>query len=165
MLNSAINRSVVIRHFPLLANDNGFEITDKSDPNYNCIAWAANLTNIWWEPLPENSRPAYQLDGVKTDWPFNAPYDSKLATYIKIFENLGYQVCANGDFESGYRKVCLYGDKDGVKHAARQLVTGKHQGIWTSKLGKEFRINHSNPTSVNCSTYGEPLQYLKMKWP
>lgn len=166
MLNSEENRNELIPAFPNLKDDPHFEIEDWKTPNYNCIANAACVFNRWWWPLPEDKRPL-QLDGVIYDWPYNAPFNNKLETYMYIFEQKGgYEECADGSYEVGYRKVCFYGNsKDDVKHAARQLVAEPHIGLWISKMGQSFRIIHGAPESLISAPYGNILGFMKCKWP
>jgi len=167
LLNSDENRNKLILGFPKLEADPHFEITDGETPDYNCIANAACVFNRWWWPLPEDKRPQYGLDGVIYDWPFDAPYNHKLETYMYIFQKKGkYQECKDGLYEEGFRKVCFYGnDNNNIQHAARQLVADPHIGLWTSKMGQSFRIIHGIPESVESNTYGKVLAFMKSKWP
>jgi hypothetical protein len=165
MLNSDENRTEIIALFPGLEHDKDFKITDKPNPNYNCIAWAACVDDAWWWALPLDKRPAY-LDGVKYDWPFDAVNDTKLNTFVGIFTKLKYVPCDNGDYEDGFRKICIYGNSpDDVQHAARQFNVGKYKGVWTSKLGQGFKINHSTAYSIEGDIYGKVLQFMKCQWP
>jgi hypothetical protein len=166
MLNSDANRAAVISHFPSLATDNDFEIVRGTNPDYNCIAWAACYDNVWWEPLPENKRPITRFDGVVFDWPFDAPSNSKVETLIGIFKNKRYETCNDGNIENGYRKICFYGnDIDNITHASRQFIGGKYHGKWTSKLGASFEIIHGTPYTIESTEYGNVLQFMKVKFP
>ena len=166
MLNSDANRACVISHFPKLAADSDFLIVRGINPNYNCIAWTACYDNIWWQPLPENQRPIVGLDGVVFDWPYNAPNNSKIETLTGIFKNKGYEICTDENLENGFRKICFYGETiQDVKHAARQLVGGKNNGKWTSKLGPGFEIIHGTPFTIESVPYGKVIQFMKVKFP
>lgn len=166
MLNSDANKSILIRAFPKLATDSDFVITGKCSPDYNCIAWAGCHDNVWWWPIPEDNRPLKRLDGVTIDWPFGAANNTKLETFTYVFSQKGYELCDNGEYEIGYRKICIYGnDTDNVTHAARQYTVHPDTGKWTSKLGDKFQITHGAPQSIEGAQYGRVLQFMKCKWP
>ncbi|HXB41228.1 MAG TPA: hypothetical protein VNZ49_11850 [Bacteroidia bacterium] len=166
MLNSNVNKAKLIPAFPLLANDPAFEITDKENINYNCIAYAACEFNEWWQALPIDKRPSVALDGVKYNWPYDVPNDSKLSTLIEIFSKKKYEVCVNGNYEDGFRKICFYGHTpDKIEHAARQYANGKDAGKWTSKLGQSFTITHGEATFIESTEYGKVLCFMRCQWP
>jgi hypothetical protein len=165
MLNSDANRKAVILKFPGLQNDVNFVIEDKIDASYNCIAWAAYVDNEWWQAIPEEKRPLYNFDGTKINWPFNAPNDMKRETLEFIFSKKAYEVCENGDYDDGYRKICLYGTPEKITHAARQHTQGTYKGFWTSKLGPAFRIIHGTPYTIEGAEYGQVVGFMKSKWP
>jgi hypothetical protein len=165
MLNSDENRNLVISVFPKLGGDVDFKIIDGPTPDYNCFAWAANHDDVFWQPIPKEKRPLLGLDGVSYNWPFDAAEDTKLTTIISIFSKIGYEECNDGVLEDGLRKVALYGTKDNITHAARQLVTGKDRGKWTSKLGQWFKINHGDATTIEGKDYGNVIKYLRMPFP
>ena len=115
--------------FPRLGTTS-FRVTSRRDPVYNCIAWAAGVTNDWWWPL-ENPAEAYWPDGVPRVRTFEA--------FRAVFATLGYVVCPGDNWEPGFEKVALFADADGQPtHAAPQLTSGS----WTSKLGKAEDIEH-----------------------
>jgi hypothetical protein len=160
LLNSHENRAKVIKGFPNLKNDKIFEIIDGENPNFNCIAYAAHVTNCWWWPLPKERRPAF-FAGVKYNWPFNAEDDTSLDVLISIFENLDYIKCENFEYEEGYKKIALYVKNDEISHAARQLTYGKRKGKWSSKLGTSFTILHETPQSIEGNAYGQAVCFMK----
>jgi hypothetical protein len=166
MLNSPQNRALVISEFPLLAQDPDFKVEDDDVPDYNCIAWAGNRTDVWWQHLPLDGRP-FKFDGVTYDWPFGVADNAHLTTLIEIFTNLNYESCANGNFEKGFQKICFYGhDENEITHAAKQFPIGKYQGKWTSKLGKWFRINHGTPYTIEQNPiYGSVIHFMRRPWP
>lgn len=161
MINSEENRQKIIKAFQKLKNDNSFKIVDRANPNYNCIAWAANVTDCWWESLPKENRPFKGLDGVKRDWPFNVDDEFSLRTLTEIFTHLGYVICENGEYEKGYKKVAFYAKDGEAKHAARQLTSGKDAGVWSSKLGSSFLIHHGTAESIESKVYGEVALFMK----
>lgn len=114
--------------FPNVINE-GYQITSPDTQAYNCIAWAAEDSGRWWWPDP-----TYQAY-----WPADIPINNSLESFILLFEQLGYQICHDGNFENGFQKVAIYIDHSGVTHAARQLDNGK----WTSKLGDGHDIEHT----------------------
>ena len=58
-----------------------------------------------------------------------------------MFESLGYRECANDTSETGFEKVAIYVNGEGLPtHAARQLENGN----WTSKLGYWQDIEHAS---------------------
>jgi hypothetical protein len=105
--------------------------TSESTVVYNCIAHAAEVTDVWWWPA----------DGPGIYWPAQAEREETVESFVQAYATIGYVVCETGsrDSESGFQKVALYVDEDGVPtHAARQLPCGE----WTSKLGRSEDIQH-----------------------
>ena len=132
----------LVQLFPALATSD-YEITSLADPAYNCIAWAAEDTARWWEPVPI-PLPSYY-------WPEGVSLELTLASYVQAFESLGYRVCDDDSLESGFMKIALYVSADGLPtHAARQLASGE----WTSKLGKSVDIRHRALTVLEGDMYG-----------
>jgi hypothetical protein len=164
MLNSDENREKIISAFPKLKDDSHFKITKRPCPDYNCFAWAANHDDVFWTPLPEDKRPL-NYGGVSYNWPFDQAEDTKPETMIRIFSKLGYVICENGDYEDGYRKIALYIKDDNITHAARQLVSGKLKGLWTSKLGQWFEIIHGTAYTIEGDGYGTVIQFMRMSFP
>ncbi|MGS2738771.1 DUF7689 domain-containing protein [Sinomicrobium sp. M5D2P17] len=161
MINSEVNRNQIINAFPKLKDDKVFEIVDKASPNYNCIAWAANVTDCWWVSLPLEKRPTIRLDGVKLDWPFGVDDEFSIRILTEIFGQLGYVKCIDGDYEEGYKKVAFYEKKGEATHASRQLTYGKNKGVWSSKLGRSFLIHHGNPYTIESESYGTVTAFMK----
>jgi hypothetical protein len=107
-----------------------FRVTSNSDSVYNCIAWAAGVTNDWWWPLE---------DPTEAHWPAGVARVRSLDAFSAAFETLGYVTCLGEDLEPGIEKVALFANALGLPtHAARQLSDGR----WTSKLGKGEDIEH-----------------------
>jgi hypothetical protein len=79
-----------------------------------------------------------------------------LEAFIKLFQSVGYQICENGELETGFQKLALF-EKDGKPtHAARQLADGN----WTSKLGAHFDVKHTL-TAINGGRYGDAILFFK----
>src|SRR4051812_47817018 len=104
--------------FPLLAQA-GYRIKSETNARYNCLAWAAEKTNKWWEAA----------DGDTFYWPPGVPDDGSAVAAVKLYESLGYVRDDAGSTvrEVGVEKVAIYYDDDGYTHAALQLDNGK----WT----------------------------------
>lgn len=116
--------------FPRLGGT-AYQVTSPADDVYNCIAWAAGMTDLWWWPFG---------DPEKTHWPDGVPREETMAAFREAFAALGYSVCDQAQIEPGHEKVALFADASGCPlHAARQLPDGK----WTSKLGALEDIEHA----------------------
>jgi hypothetical protein len=131
------------RDFPRLSTGS-YRITSPATIDYNCIAWAAQYDDNWWQP------------GIY--WPIaNAPDDYSPGVLERVFIFLGYVECADGSLETGFEKVALFGSGLLYTHAARQLPDGS----WTSKLGKDVDIIHTAPDDVAGGVYGEIAEFMK----
>ena len=131
--------------FPITAaNLSLIAITSPEDWRYNCVAWAAGITNDWLEPSPAGN------------WPI-AKSGFDVAAYAEMFASFGYADCRDGSIEPGMEKIVIYGDNNGqFRHVARQLADGR----WTSKLGELSDIRHKTPSLLSSSGYGKPLRYM-----
>lgn len=117
--------------FARLTRD-AYEITSDENHDYNCIAWAAGDTRIWWQP--SGKRWHY--------WPRRGvPWNHSIDAHTKLYDSLGYSVCQSREPEPGWEKVALYRDDvTGLcSHAARQDET---RALWLSKLGYIEDIEH-----------------------
>ncbi len=83
-------------NLPNLSPLNSYE-TSPEATDYNCIAWAAGITDSWWEPDPHNIY----------FWPPGVPRDYSIDALIKAFESIGFSVCEASDVEDGFEKVTL----------------------------------------------------------
>jgi hypothetical protein len=106
-----------------------FRVTSERDPVYNCVAWAAGVTDDWWWPLE---------DPAEGCWPLGVPRERTLEAFRGAFAALAYSVCSSEEPEPGFEKIALFALADLPTHAARQLPGGP----WTSKLGKGEDIEH-----------------------
>jgi len=152
---TSVNDAEIDRVFPA-AFDIGYCLRSNIDPIYNCIAWAAGVTNIWWWPDP------YLIPG--RFWPIGVPRQQTLQAFIQAYATVGYADCGmDGTLERGYEKVAIYATPDGrPQHAARQLL----DGVWTSKLGQYKDIHHTPPAGLETSpkgaaSYGSVVRYMK----
>ncbi len=154
-------KELIVKGFPKLQYDEHFEITSPEDCNYNCIAWAYQIKNRWMWPPAGN--PLYKggLDAV-TYWPNDEAQEPDVKEFIKAFEQKGYRVCDDSEFENGYRKIALYiipGTTE-CTHAARQLSSG----YWTSKLGESYDIQHGTPYTLEGRIYGSVYCIMKKEF-
>jgi len=133
------------RDFPRLTPAN-HRITSPATAEYNCVAWAAEDTEHWWQP---------GIFWLPNDWPAE---DAGLGALERAFLAMGYLDCSmDARCELGFVKVALYGSGVFYTHAARQLSNGK----WTSKLGEEVDIEHDTPENVAGGIYGEVVEIMK----
>jgi hypothetical protein len=128
---------------PRLIADN-YRETSPVSWDYNCIAWAAEITDTWWWPAPGRY------------WPTNIPREETLAAFLALFGSLGYAPGATRDIQPNLRKVAIYATGDSPTHAARQLA----DGWWTSKLGPHVDIEHQTPDAIRGGLYGEVVAVL-----
>lgn len=134
----------VRQHFPNL--EGRYVITSPNTRDYNCLAWAAGETDRKWDP----NDPSYY-------WPAEAPRKHTLAAFIAAYATRGYKQCDDGALEDGYEKIAIYANKRGPQHAAKQLATG----IWSSKLGDGWDIEHQTLEGINNPDYGEAVVFIK----
>lgn len=135
--------------FPKLY-ESGYKITSPAQPSYNCIAWAAGDASRWWEP---DARGLYF-------WPKSILRAYTLEAYEEAFKHLGFDSCEDPTPEAGWEKVALFTGADGrPTHAARQLT----DGMWTSKLGRDVDIAHSNLDGLCGDHYGNPTVILRRR--
>lgn len=148
-----IEEQTILSYFPLLKNDKGYVITSPCTRDYNCIAWAIGRKDIWyWPPLgqiPENDE----------YWPAGVPDDDSVDVFVSAMQKEGYMLCEDSYQETGYNKIVLYSKDGKCTHAARQL----QNGMWTSKLGPLYDIQHSTPYSLEGNIYGKVKYILKKK--
>ena len=84
-------------YFPNL-KPTGYSVTSPATRVYNCIAWAAGVTDDWWWPDPL---------GVSS-WPPAARREEPVAAFIEAFASLGYFPTVDESLEPGFEKVALY---------------------------------------------------------
>ena len=141
--------STLEKLFPALRTSH-YQITSPRTPNYNCIAWAASNTNLWW--WPDNQYLYY--------WPVEVPREETITAFVKAYGLLGYSSCNSSDYEEGFEKIAVFTDDQGKPtHAARQLVSGH----WTSKLGNLEDIDHEKLEDLCGSRYGSVAVILKRR--
>jgi hypothetical protein len=134
--------------FPGLLVD-GYSVTSAATNTYNCIAWAAGVNSVWWDPAT-----GYY-------WPDGAPREHAIEALKAVFAGMGFVDCDSADQERGFDKIALYGDLGEWTHAARMLENGK----WTSKLGPQEDIEHGTPAGLAGSVYGNVVCIMKRPTP
>lgn len=133
--------------WPHLREDD-FRETSPESGLYNCIAWAAGITERWWWP----SEFSY--------WPRGVPRAVTLDAFAQAYGSLGFERCADSNLEEGFEKVAVYADEfHKPQHAARQLPDGR----WTSKLGQGVDIEHANLTCLEGASYGRVALVLRRR--
>lgn len=136
---------IILAAFPGLESD-AAEVMRPADPLFNCVAWAAGVSDaVWWPGDPD----AY--------WPPGAPDALTLAAFISALGTVGYATCASGGAETGYEKAAIYAFAGVPTHVARQLADGR----WTSKLGRDCLVAHATPGGVEGAVYGSVATYLR----
>ena len=131
--------------FPGLASD-AAEVLRLADPRFNCVAWAAGLSDaIWWPSDPD----AY--------WPPEAPDELSVAAMVAALNTVGYTLCTGSGLETGHEKVAIYARDSAPTHVARQLRDGR----WSSKLGRDCLVAHATPGGVEGAVYGSVAVYLR----
>src|SRR5438034_8858838 len=83
--------------FPKLSKEL-YGVTSDETEDYNCIAYAAGDTTLWWWPDPLG----------EYHWPLNAPREQSVRAFVETFCQLGYEECETGLLETGFEKVAIY---------------------------------------------------------
>ena len=136
--------------FPNLRSGEGYRETSPCTDEYNCIAFAAGDEDNWWWPDPDSY------------WPDGVPREEKLDAFIDAYSTRGFETCDDGKLEANFEKIVIYLDKFGTpSHAAIQLASG----IWKSKLGEGWDIEHDTVQGVEDGSYGKAFQFMKRPRP
>ncbi len=120
-------------------------------PWYNCVAWALGDDTQWWE--------AGRLD-PNCHWPHGVLDDGTLAAYLQLFRSRGYVDCQGEALEPGHEKIAIYELAGQFKHVAYQ----RDDGVWLSKLGFSFDIEHASLTALAGPRYGTPNTIMRRPW-
>lgn len=138
-------RALLESRFPKLRSSN-YDVISPQSTDYNCIAWAAGVSDRTWWPL----KPHY--------WPPGALQKESIQAFVSAFSTLGYAVCEDGSLEKGWEKVAIYQVPDGSPtHACRQIDHDK----WTSKLGPNVDIEHEVHALDESKKYGSITTFMK----
>jgi len=142
-------------------------ITSLPSPAYNCVAWALGFDDQFWWPVP------WAGGG---QWPVHLARRDDIATFVELFRHFGFFPCLSTRLAHGSELIALYGlplnesflvpnlptlsqtDLLGFqfRHVARQLPSG----VWTSKLGLSFDMEHPDPVSLEGAAYGRVVLYM-----
>ena len=142
----AISVTELEADFPNLKRT-GYKVKSSPTPEYNCIAFAVDIENRWWD---NTRRP-------RTYWPEGVPDDGRIDSLQRLFELQGYTECSDHQVEIGFTKVALYATPDRQwTHAAKQLRNGR----WLSKCGKGHDIEHSL-RGLESAAYGTATKFLR----
>jgi hypothetical protein len=126
-----------------------YRVTSPKDATYNCIAWAAGVTDDWWWPDKAG----------QGHWPTGVPREATIDAFRRMFALLGFEQCSTEDSDPDFEKIALFTTEAGVpKHAARQLATGR----WTSKLGIFEDIEH-DLRDIEGAVYGSVALIMSRK--
>jgi hypothetical protein len=138
------------KQFPNLTKQDHL-VTSNPDPYYNCIAFAAGITDKKYWP---NWHPDYT-------WLPGIPRAETLDAFIKFYETFGYSGPSNDTYVEGVEKVAIFTDGAGKpKHAAKQIGPNK----WASKLGDSYDIEHKHD-AVSGGLYGQIVHYMERPKP
>jgi hypothetical protein len=122
-------------------------VTSDQDARYNCIAYAADITDKKFWP---NWDPDYT-------WPKDIPRAVTIEAFIAFYGQYGYSGPSDAGFDATKDKVAIFVDKRGTPtHAAKQIGPNK----WASKLGNSYDIEHARD-AVSGGLYGEMAHYLE----
>lgn len=133
--------------FPKLTDQN-HSISSPATEDYNCVAWAYEVSNKKMWP----GHPDYY-------WPPDVTGVDNLRTLMQLYLDAGYEECDNGQREDEFKKVAIYVNQEGPKHVARQLESGR----WTSKLGSLEDIEHDTLDILECKDYGKATVFLRKR--
>jgi hypothetical protein len=124
-----------------------YRITSIKDPTYNCVAYAVGDTaNFWYDAA---------VNGYY--WPPGAPSADSIDGWVKVFHDHGYRETDDRTLELGIEKIAIYASVEGPEHVARQ----KASGLWTSKLGKGYDIEHPTLESLEGAIMGRVTKIMK----
>ncbi len=135
--------------FPKLT-PGAWRVTSPASAAYNCFAWAAGQSDLWWEPDA----------GGDSFWPEGVAPARTPAALAEAYATFGFVPAPDGEPEDGFEKIALYARDGLATHAARQVGPGR----WTSKLGPLEDVEHSLDGLAG-SAYGSVIQFLKRPLP
>lgn len=138
-----LDSAKIQKHFPNLIQGENFEYTSQHTDEYNCVAWATEITNKWIQFIYDE----------------HGNYDINAVRYIRYFSELGFVETENIAVENAV-KIAIYADSDNnFTHVARQLRSGK----WTSKIGDWEDIEHRDLQDIAGGAYGKPIILMVKK--
>lgn len=135
--------------------EDDLEILVPSDGHYNCIAWAADDLNHWWEP---NS--AGVPRGAKHFWPTKDDKKLSPTNFEKAYKSIGYVRSGkrNPKPKEGVEFIAIFvGANGNVSHASKLLDDGR----WSSKLGQGPVVAHE--LNALGKLYGSVVRILERR--
>ncbi len=134
-------RAGIRSRYPNLGTN--FRVNSRATQQYNCAAFAADVTDKRWWPWPA----CY--------WPVDHKCEESVDEFVRAFATLNYQPCQSATLEPGWEKIAIYAKgvtpaSKKVKHVAKQTRTGK----WKSKLGENEDIIHHAAVELCGVSYG-----------
>src|SRR5262249_48598720 len=91
-------------------------------------------------------------------WLQKIPRSRSIASFVRLFEALGYKRCDDGKYERGVRKIAIFALRGHVKHVAVQPPDKR--GKWHSKMGSNVNIHHALD-EIAGEQYGEVVQFMR----
>jgi len=134
-----------------------WSVTGAVDGTYNCIAWSVGETNVWYNPISNETVSGKIIIGIDETYgnPPNGVFD--LADMDKFYEAKGY-VPALGANDAD---VLYYSGFHGARKKGCSCGAGKWI-MFESKCGEGLRIEHVW-SQMNGTTYGAPVKCYKRK--
>ena len=154
MVTSIMQQAVkeILSRFPRL-HQSVFCLASIATERYNCIALAIGVGSYsWW---PTSTRKGTK-NGVEYYWPPSLPLTDEPTTFVRLFQGFGDSECQSAECVPGIEKVALFKVDQEIRHASRQLPSGK----WWSKLGPKKDIIHEL-SSLDEGIYGSECIYLQ----
>jgi hypothetical protein len=154
-IDTEINREQIFDAFPDLRHDPNFKLLSPCTYEYNCIAWAMGLDNVWVDPFPDAGH----------WWPDGVERGLSPEHLIAAFKAVGFEISSDAEPEAGFDKVALYKNGDEWSHATRIV----ERGIESSKFGSAWDGQHSHnlchdETDGKVSNpYGNIFAYMKRR--
>jgi hypothetical protein len=74
-----------------------WQTTSPPDKSYNCIAFAAGRTDVFWWP---DDYPDPDFD----HWPHGVLREETVAAFVQLYESLGFESCVMASWKRGSRK-------------------------------------------------------------
>ena len=147
------------RKFPAAAGD-GYDERSERNPDYNCVAWAADQNAVCWWPFPD-------ADDIGVYWPPGVERAETVPAVIAALATVGYADCGMDDtLVDGTEKVALYATLSEGEAVPQHVAWQMEDGAWSSKIGVRGRdIIHSTPGALasgpaGATPYGTVVKYL-----
>ncbi|MBA7624211.1 hypothetical protein ES703_31618 [subsurface metagenome] len=128
-----------------------WSITGDADDVYNCIAWSAGETDVWYNKISnDNSDPDHPITGIDETFGDNDGV-FEISDMDAFYDAKGYEPTGTGPEDADIMYYTGY-------HAAKKT----DYGMYESKCGTWEKIDHVWD-QLNGDTYGTPTRYYKQK--